>query len=74
MYLTTKVRNGRRRARAIEAKLNVARKVVLGRGCGRRTGNTERGDRGNIELNLAERARGRDNRLAHVTKNTRTNR
>lgn len=44
MYLTTEVRNGRRRARAIEAKLNVARKVVLGRGCGRRTGNAERRD------------------------------
>ena len=58
--LATEVRNRRRRADALEAKLNVAREVVLADT--RRTAtNTERGSRvrrsvGENKLNLAERA------------------
>ena len=60
--LATEVRNRRRRAVALEAKLNVAREVVLADT--RRTAtNTERGERRvgaararEHELNLAERA------------------
>ena len=76
-FLTAERRNRRRRAVAIEAQLDVARQVVLDRGRAHLAGDAERGRRvatrlriGVNELNLAECAVGRNDRLAHVLQET----
>jgi hypothetical protein len=73
--LTAERRNRRRRADTVEAELDEAREVVLARGRARLARDTERGRRAVHaravraalnDLNLAERARGRHDRAAHV--------